>query len=141
MKEDHLMLYDRYGKLLVKARRSRNRLYKVILEVESARCLQVAKLGTSGKWHARLGHVGPDTMKTKKNKDLVACIPKFTIDRETCRSGLLGKQVRKTFPKSTSFRANGILDLVHGDLCGPISPPTAAGNRYVFMQKIGMCSC
>ena len=34
MKDDFLVLYDRTGKLLVKINRSRNRLYKVILEVE-----------------------------------------------------------------------------------------------------------
>ena len=34
MKDDFLVLYDRTGQLLVKINRSRNRLYKVILEVE-----------------------------------------------------------------------------------------------------------
>lgn len=25
------------------------------------------------------------------------------------------------------------LELIHGDLCGPITPSTSGGNRYVFV--------
>lgn len=39
MKEDYLYLYGRDSKLMVKAKRGRNRLYKVITDVESTRCL------------------------------------------------------------------------------------------------------
>ncbi|AAF18643.1 F5J5.14 [Arabidopsis thaliana] len=38
MKENYLTLYDRDGKLLVKAMRSKNRLYKVIMEVKASKC-------------------------------------------------------------------------------------------------------
>jgi hypothetical protein len=31
------------------------------------------------------------------------------------------------------FRASNALDLTHGDLCGPILPPTPAGNKYFFL--------
>lgn len=46
---------------------------------------------------------------------------------------LLGKQARQMFPKVTSYRASKIIELIHGDLCGPITPTTAAGNRYIFI--------
>lgn len=32
------------------------------------------------------------------------------------------------------------LELVHGDLCGPISPPTSAGNAY-FLLLVDNMSC
>ena len=31
------------------------------------------------------------------------------------------------------FRASELLELVHGDLCGPITPSTATRNRYIFV--------
>ncbi|POO76345.1 hypothetical protein C1T30_43720, partial [Bacillus sp. MBGLi97] len=37
------------------------------------------------------------------------------------------------FPKTTSYRAEKVLELVHGDLCGPITPSTAGGSRYIFV--------
>ena len=41
MKEYYLYLYDRDSKLMVKAKRAKNRLYKVVMDVESTRCLQL----------------------------------------------------------------------------------------------------
>ncbi|KAL8120298.1 hypothetical protein AgCh_017456 [Apium graveolens] len=32
-----------------------------------------------------------------------------------------------------NYSANRVLELVHGDLCGPITPSTVAGKRYVFL--------
>ena len=49
MKEDELYLYGQDSKLLIKAKRSRNRLYKVIMEVENVRCLQTIQLKESTK--------------------------------------------------------------------------------------------
>ena len=45
MKDDFLRLLDRSGRLLVKTTRSKNRLYKVVLEVGNIKCLQL--IGTS----------------------------------------------------------------------------------------------
>ena len=133
MKEDHLFLYDRDNKLLVKAKRAKNRLYKVVMEAENIKCLQLMHLRESTKWHARLGHVGLENLKLMVNKKLVTGLPAFEVEKETCGSCLRGKQTRKPFPQASSFRATSILELIHGDLCGPITPHTAGGNRYVFV--------
>ncbi|KAG7594885.1 Zinc finger CCHC-type [Arabidopsis thaliana x Arabidopsis arenosa] len=133
MKGDYLTLLDRDGKLLVKATRSRNRLYKVNLEVEEKNCLQLIESSDSNKWHARLGHVNLETLKTMVEKELVLGIPAAPKEKGICSSCLLGKQTRKTFPKTALYRASQSLELVHADLCGPISPPTAAKKRYVFV--------
>ena len=63
MKENYLTLYDRDGKLLVKAIRSKNRLYKVTMETEAKKCLQLNLIDDSSIWHSRLGHVGLNTMR------------------------------------------------------------------------------
>ena len=133
MKEDYLMLHDKDGKLITKAKRSRNRLYKVLMDITETRCLNVTVESESARWHARLGHIGTDTMKTMIKRELVIGIPHINIEKETCGSCLLEKQARHVFPKATQYRAQGVLELIHGDLCGPITPPTAANNRYIFV--------
>lgn len=103
MKEDLLMLYDRLGNLMVRTTRSRNRLYKVLLEVENFKCLQLASTSESTKWHARLGHINSETMKLMNNKEIVNGMPKIEVEKDTCVSCLRGKQTRKPFPQATIF--------------------------------------
>jgi transposase InsO family protein len=42
---------------------------------------------------------------------------------------MLGKNIKKAFPSSDS-RAQGILDLVHSDVCGSMSSPSLSGCLY-----------
>jgi transposase InsO family protein len=51
---------------------------------------------------------------------------------EICKGCMLGKNIKKSFPSSNN-RAQGILDLVHSDLCGPMSSPSLGGSLYYFI--------
>ncbi|KAL8093109.1 hypothetical protein AgCh_035123 [Apium graveolens] len=42
----------------------------------------------------------------------------------------MSKQTRRPFPAKINYCANAPLELIHGDLCGPITPATSAGNRF-----------
>lgn len=132
-KDEILTLYDRNGELVVRTRRSKNRLYKVIIEVKITKCLQLESTKEMTVWHAWLGHVNYETMKTMANKELVAGIPKILGSKETCASCLRGKQTRRAFPQATGYRATKALELIHGDLCGPITPSTPAQKKYIFV--------
>ena len=66
-------------------------------------------------------------------QQLVIGLPKIKVEKETCEACLCGKQTRKPIPVSTSYRAAKALELIHGDLCGPITPPTAGRSRYIFV--------
>lgn len=55
------------------------------------------------------------------------------VEKETYATCLLGKQTRQVFLQATSYCATRILELIHGDIFGPISPPTASHNRYIFV--------
>jgi hypothetical protein len=46
---------------------------------------------------------------------------------------MTGKQRRTVFPDQAAWRAERGLELVHGDLCGPISPATPSGNSYFLL--------
>ena len=133
MKDGYLTLHDKDGKLIVQAKRSVNRLYKVLMDIVDVECNQVTAQTETSKWHARLGHIGTRSMNMMIKDQLVIGLPKLNVERETCASCLLGKQARRPFPSSSSYRAEKTLELVHGDLCGQISPPSAGNNRYIFV--------
>jgi hypothetical protein len=46
---------------------------------------------------------------------------------------LVGKHHRASFPYQTEYRAEALLKLIHGDLCGPISPATPSDSRYFVL--------
>jgi hypothetical protein len=50
-----------------------------------------------------------------------------------CDACLAGKQRRAPFPQAAKYRSTKPLDLLHGDLCGPISPATPGGKRYIML--------
>ncbi|KAI3795899.1 hypothetical protein L1987_38559 [Smallanthus sonchifolius] len=50
-----------------------------------------------------------------------------------CNACMMAKQKRNSFPKQSMYRASKPFELVHTNLCGPISPPTLGGNRYFML--------
>nr|GEY11545.1 zinc finger, CCHC-type [Tanacetum cinerariifolium] len=66
-------------------------------------------------------------------KDLVRGIPSIEHTTQICDICLIGKHSRAPFPKKAKAISTSPLDLVYGDLCGPITPPTPSGKRYVFL--------
>lgn len=133
LKGEHLTMRDAYGKLLVQANRSKNRLYKVRMGIKDASGLYLADISESNRWHARLGHVNTTTMKKMIDKELVKGVPGVNVTKDICSSCLLGKQARMVLPQSTTYRATATLELLHGDLCGPLTPSTSGGNKYIFL--------
>lgn len=72
-------------------------------------------------------------LHTLSNKEMARGIPKLVHPKKTCAGYLLSKQVRSSFPSKADFMVKEKLELVHADLCGPMSPPTPRGNRYMFL--------
>ncbi|WVZ83401.1 hypothetical protein U9M48_030555 [Paspalum notatum var. saurae] len=48
-------------------------------------------------------------------------------------SCLAGKQRRLPFPSKAKYRAQNKLELVHGDICGLMTPTTPSGNKYFLL--------
>ena len=129
---EHLWVYEKSGKLLIKVQRSSNRLYKLVVESNKNMCLLTKREEVSWLWHSRLGHVNFQAMQLMSNNNMARGLLVFSQPKEVCNGCLLSKQKRRPFPAQSEFAAKSILELVHGDLCGPISPPTPAGNKYFF---------
>ena len=43
---------------------------------------------------------------------------------EVCDGSALGKHHRQSFPKGVTWRAKKVLELMHTDICGPMSTPS-----------------
>lgn len=85
-------------------------------------------------WHKRLGHLSESGMSQLQN---VAIGMNFKRDYESdeiknCIPCIEGKQKRETFPKHSTRRATQLLELIHTDVCGPMSEPTWSGARYLL---------
>nr|GEU98103.1 zinc finger, CCHC-type [Tanacetum cinerariifolium] len=134
MEDDELRLYDMDNKIFMKVtRQKKNRLYKANLRIGTPVCLLVNLKDDTWLWHARLGHLNFESLKSMAQRDLVYGIPTIKHTTQVCDVCLIGKHSRAPFPKKAKARSTSPLDLVYGDLCGPITPPTSSRKKYIFL--------
>lgn len=67
-----------------------------------------------------------------QSKEMARGLPTFDVQSFTCSDCLIGKQQRNPIPKKSMWRAKETLELIHSDICGPISPMTTNGKRYIL---------
>ncbi|RVW40751.1 Retrovirus-related Pol polyprotein from transposon TNT 1-94 [Vitis vinifera] len=84
-------------------------------------------LSSSMLWHKRLGHISRQRLE-RLVRDGVLSNLDFS-DFETCVVCLKGKMAAKT-GKEKIDRCGGTLDLIHTDICGPLTPTTLGGYKY-----------
>ncbi|KAI7947970.1 hypothetical protein MJO28_009878 [Puccinia striiformis f. sp. tritici] len=75
------------------------------------------------KWHNRLGHASAERIKS------VIPAGEHLIKDNSCDTCMKGKMTRKKF-NSHFDETTASLEVVHGDLVGPISPSSNGGARY-----------
>lgn len=82
--------------------------------------------------HLRLNHLHEEGIRKLVEK---SSINNFDIDLKDrlnpCIACLQGK-AKKGTPPVSSTKTTAVGDLIHMDLCGPIEPVSASGNRYVL---------
>ena len=80
-----------------------------------------AKIDESVVWHKRYGHFNLKSLKFMQEAGMVEDMLEITVNAQTCESCELGKQHHKSFSQNMSKRATHKLELVHSDICGPMS--------------------
>lgn len=63
---------------------------------------------------------------------MVRGLPQIGNTKKVCENCLVGKQKRESFPKKSSWRASKNLQLIHADICGPITPESIGHKRYLL---------
>ncbi|XP_074337557.1 uncharacterized protein LOC141674757 [Apium graveolens] len=89
---EYLWVYEREGKLIMKVKRSTNRLYKIIIYSESADCLLAKTSENSWLWHTGLGHVNFKALTLMSTGRMAYGIPEIKVQNEVCRWCLMSKQ-------------------------------------------------
>jgi len=119
-------------KIIAKVPMANNKMFP--LEVSMVeRCTMVASGDNETRlWHLRYGHLNVNGLKLLSQKEMVFGLPKVE-NLDFCESCVYGKQSKKCFPISKSWRASVCLELVHADLCGPMSVESLGGSRYFLL--------
>ncbi len=124
---------DTARQLLARVQRTRNQLYLIKITVARPMCLSARTQEAAWLWHARFGHLYFDALRRLARQDMVRGLPQIDQVEQLCDCCVITKQRRSPFPWRSLFCAEDRLELVHGDLCGPISPATPGGKKHFLL--------
>lgn len=88
---------------------------------------------TSGEelWYHRLGHASVESIRELAQKQFVSGLDlsRPHVASNSCDDCMKGKQRKKSM-KYKHIRAAAVGDVIHSDLCGPMSVESFGGSRY-----------
>lgn len=87
-------------------------------------------------WHRRFNHLHFKALPGLQK--IVSGVPPFQFDHDNvCKGCVLGKIIKKVFHYSYK-RAKEVLDLIHSNVCGPMSAPSLNGYLYyvIFIDDL-----
>ncbi|GJW85870.1 retrovirus-related pol polyprotein from transposon TNT 1-94 [Tanacetum coccineum] len=89
----------------------------------------------SMKWHKRFGHFNYITLQHMYTTKLVRDMPPISEVDSKCEGCELGKSHRLPFLKSGVMRATHKLEIMHSDICGPMSTPSWSVSRVKEQER------
>ena len=131
-------IYHPYKGLIIETNMSANRMFillaqsQVMSQQQHNECLHTNSQNLSQLWHRKYGHLSYKGLRTSQSKNMVCGLPKFTSSDKLCTDCIVGKHHRDPIPRKSSWRASQILDLIHVDICGPITPMSNSNKRYTL---------
>lgn len=90
-----------------------------------------AKTEAEKLWHSRLIHADLESIRQLSGRDLVTGLDLRDAKRSTqdCE-GCIKENQYKSVMRSKPFRATKTGEVIHSDVCGPISVDSIGGSRY-----------
>ncbi|KAJ8628560.1 hypothetical protein MRB53_021883 [Persea americana] len=110
---------------------SSNRMFAVLAVSQPGQhaCFYTVTEDQTHLWHCRYGHLNFQGLRTLHQKQMVKGLPQLKTPSKVCKDCLVGKQHGNSFPKVSTWRASQILQLIHADICGPITPISNSKKR------------
>lgn len=117
---------------LARVKKSEHILFPLtVIEVGAAHVAS-SKPDTSFLWHERFGHTTFNSLQQLARKKLVHGLLD-NITTHPCEDCAYGKQIKLPFPEESMRRATKPLELIHGDLSGPMQTKSRGGNSYFML--------
>ena len=93
-------------------------------------------------WHEQFGHLNYCSMQQLCKNNMVTILPMVSCKDGVCSGCVLGKHHQDSFDKRASWHALVPLELVHSDLCGPLSSASFFGFKYflTFIDDYSRCT-
>nr|CAH0098495.1 unnamed protein product [Daphnia galeata] len=137
---DNQVFFFRNGKVEITGKRARRTLYHLNIRshINERDAAYSATKGTSmAVWHQRLAHVNTKTIRRMFTQGIVDGLDLHQTPEEKsspCWGCAEGKMHRTSFKEGRN-RATRLGELIHSDVCGPMSTPTLAGSNYYVTFK------
>ena len=96
-------------------------------------------------WHCRFGHLGMDNVKKLSENNMVIGMDAIQSNGEKllCEGCIKGKQHKLPYPTKSDHRASEVLEIIHSDVCGPMSVESFGNSRYfvTFIDDYSRYTC
>ena len=113
---------------------SLNRMFILFakIQLQDQHCFLTPTQNLDYLWHCQYGHLSFGGLKTLQQKQMVHGLPQLQYSSLLCEDCVLGKQHRSSFSQERMWRASQPLQLLHSDICGPISQISNSHKRYLL---------
>jgi transposase InsO family protein len=131
---DIMHIKDADRRMLAQILRSQNRLYVLIANIAQPVCYMARTKDVAWRWHACMGHLGFQSLRKMVAEEWVRGLPKIEQVDQLCDGCLAGKHRRAPFPEQVEYKSTEGFELVHADLCGPITPTMPDGKKFFLLM-------
>lgn len=119
------------------ALKSTNNLYRIKFDIASEnKVVNICKIeqNTTQLWHRRLGHISYTYLQKMAQEKLIPVSTNTIIAEKenVCDVCVKSKQTKATHSQIISQRSHRPLQLIHSDVCGPITPETHDEKKYIL---------
>ncbi|GAU12447.1 hypothetical protein TSUD_229810 [Trifolium subterraneum] len=129
-KNNTCKVYHEEKGVIMSSHMSLNRMYVIRAPLIVPKCFKASHSNENQIWHQRYGHLSYKGLGVLANKKMVIGLPCVKEPTDKCSNCMKGKQHREAIPKMRLWRASAKLELVHSDICGPITPESNGKKRY-----------
>lgn len=136
--EDGVVKIIRNSKLLANGE-MRGKLYLLKMLIPDEQVNVAERRSSLQSWHYRLGHLGMDNVNKMMNEQMVTGINSVSDEKSSvCEACIMGKQHGCPYPRGRSERLTQPFEVIHSDVCGPMSVSLFRGSRYYSMLPLSM---
>lgn len=128
--QNQMKVYDDHSRLILEAPLSKNRTFKIGIQVLEKHCFSANTADADWLWHYRFGHLNFRSLKFLQTGGLVHGLPQLYCQTQLCADCCISKQPRNAFKSKAPHKSKGKLDVVYSDVCGPLEVQSLGGNNY-----------